>query len=650
EDDKVDGSKQSKRILRRTPVGSGLFCPGTTTTIVDVSGMASRYIRAVAVSEPLLAWVEQDASGPSIYSVVVLDLGKGTQAVVNNGGAGTSNLIVSSSLQIAGGYVAWLEELPGGYQWQVVKIDNPSSVFPFPGTPTVQNATSLSLAADGTKLLLANVGSSSTQGVLTVRVPGADGSYVSGKETTREFTLQSTIGAWSTGFDGAHAVAVPYAYSANPVPIYDWYAGPDNQFGTNGFGANDDVFTSVLPSTAYRSDVALSEGLLIYAMGSVYTDPNADLFSLDLTTMRWESVDARSLYAPTLNGFGTMFYTDFESTSGTTSYRIFARSPGGVETSARIDPLAIGNTKRHYAATGRDLVAFNSVGPGPYWMYVFQPDATGTWFTQSAPNPIQLLKVGAFSATDTSFGTPEAGDGKALISTRGGAPDYYYHPYVIEPTPNLGEPADTDCLAYPARCSLANTVCPGPRCVDITSASCQPSVREPSGGISRHYAAWLGVVPPWADPLSSPVQVFYYSAGADGAFGTADDSPAVPLTDPRCTGVCTARIARVGGSSIGFYDGASLIVVTNPGTAGARSTTVPLPGAVVDFAMAGDYVAYTTVNLNGVQAQTFNIATGASIVWSSHYSPKGAIAVDPSGRIAWEDQFFSTQSIFSATR
>jgi hypothetical protein len=152
--------------------------------------------------------------------------------------------------------------------------------------------------------------------------------------------------------------------------------------------------------------------------------------------------------------------------------------------------------------------------------------------------------------------------------------------------------------------------------------------------------------------LSSGWNACVHHPGADGLFGTGDDTTLV-LNQPGTTTPYGAFGIAVGGDKVAFSDGSNMIVVAT-GPDGVFNTSDDVEynlGAIGsmtqgNIAVAGNYAAWLRSTSNGIQVMYADLALGITRQLTTHYSNKESLALDPSGRLTWIDYAFSTPAIF----
>ncbi|MBI5496025.1 MAG: hypothetical protein HY904_13450 [Deltaproteobacteria bacterium] len=506
-----------------------------------------------------------------------------------------------SGLSLAGACLLWSgppsSDVDG---WQVVCT---ASSFASPLGSHSFTAAAAALAADGLALV---------RGVFDpFPVPTlwlhrrAAGTLFNGTGVRRDYPAGAATQSygWSVAVDGVHVASLEQATEGALGRITDWNAGPDG-----AFGSGDDDLRRLAPASVTRLGASLAGGLLVFSSGG---DSARDILSMDLTTMRWESVGTTAAHVhPVLNGAGTLVFQRGQD--------LVARSPSGRET---VRESVGGAFSGHgMAASGEFLLLAEAPPstPGSPQPTLFRAGTDGLFFTDDDPAPavhdIAGTRHGAY-----------LGGGKGMVvhaSPVDGLPE----PVVLEP--------GTGPLELATQVSLGT--------------GCSEGANSYWGGISRRHAMWDSGN--WA--------ICIHDAGPDEEFGTGDDLPSAKLGSWN-----NVRFAWMDERRMVIntqFTGELSVVDTGPdgrfNTADDVTTPIPLHGRqAMHVALAGNALAYvaTPSGTEGAQVYLHDLATGRATQLTSHHSSKWTsegyamqLAVDASGRTVWTDTLFPYPSLF----
>lgn len=592
----------SQLAIRRAGL-DGAFCTGDdTSAVVYTFGAPNSYISTVAASGERVAWLDQVMVPASATLRLrepgtdgLLGNGDDTSAVVTTTGADPfifEVLLARGVLVYRAGdtaYAVLADPATGSFAGKLPQV-------------LASGVSAVALSADGTRLALAT-----TSGALTVRTPGADGVYLTGDDViATRAAAGGTIQQGALSVEGAHLVAMEWGGGQ----IVHWYAGGNATFESSG---GDDTVSRLLPSADNRYFPSLGSGLsagyLVYqvnALGFLLEQP--DVLSLDLTGLRWEVVGVGASPTVRTNGSGVLFYGNFA--------QVRARTSDGRTSAARSVPAA-------FDVYGDDLVealgtALAVSGPGP----------NGLWFDADDVERTPL-HAGTFSNVVVK-------EGKAAAFRLEGAA---YVPYVYEP--GAGPPAAGTGPVHTAT----------PVLVDGGGTPSDTPQFFQNLAVTRRHVFWSC----GADRFSP--NLCYRWAGPDGTFGTADDgSPVTPLMRPSNPLAPFPGILglRASGDRVVILDNGVGAILLLPGADGrfgtADDSETVLGNGVFDRTLvdlSGDWLVTSAAgDFPGEQITLWDLARGGSRQLTSTYSSKDFLALEPSGRLFWHDAIFSEGAVF----
>jgi hypothetical protein len=481
------------------------------------------------------------------------------------------------------------------FVWNVISA-GPGGSFQTGTTSIVlPNSSNAAISADGSAVAWASPGSGS---VLSVRTTGPNGRFDASDDVVITRPMPANLVPGMMAIDGTRLVVLGRDSSTNTDWIVRWDAGADGIWGTA-----DDVIERSHGSPGLRVQPSLSSGLLAFVQ-------NGDVLAFDLSTLRWESAPAGGAQFLASNGAGTLFWTE--------NGRMKARSPSGIE---RAGPFVSSSGFRMFDAAAADLVA---IDPNTLGVSAYNPDASGLYFTASAPS-------GKIYSTTNSILSVGTGGGKAIVKEISSASTRFYR--IIEPRGGALRDAAT----------LGRVVNAG----SDTCANCTNS---------------LAITSRQALVSCDNAYLCVYNAGIDGEFGTADDPPPVHLN--HATGSPAAGRAinpyrfRASSSTLAFVEAVGpgpTFYVLSAGPDGVFGTSDDREALVENFlngydhfSVVGDRVAFP---LNGApggdQVLVLNGVGGSLVTVTHHYSVKTSTALDLSGRVYWIDSAFAPAGIFS---
>lgn len=477
-------------------------------------------------------------------------------------------------------------------------------------------------AIDSTGTRLAWV-TSGTLHTLHLARPGADGVYGSGDDVVpAPHAYAAASGYEDVAVEGGHAVVTDY--SPNPTGhLVHWAAGPDGTFGTS-----DDSFASMFPTASARELPSLGDGLgggVVYFAQS--QGANFDVFEGDLSAFRWDTHSDFYAVYPRSNRAGTYFFGRSDG--------VWARAPDGRETTRSV-------SSTFYGADGNVFAA--QLRPPGHDVVVHLADASGQFFTPAAPPGVVVLtgKAGASyvgSRTDTA-----AGGGRVIVSSCeawSGSTCTEDGVELIEPSPTL-----TTAVAFR---------------ID-RPADGAPATSTVSGsgvGVSARHAAYT---------CSSTAPAAYAAIcirepGTDGKYEPSSapghDDRTFLLNRPGTTTPYSGTgNVKLDGDRVAFYYGTDVVAV-DAGVDAQFNTSDDVETILGPYAqqgasfiaLAGDFVAWMTTdpalgNAGGPFPFVADVRNRTRRRVADHYSAKYGITVDRSGRVAWEDEVFSTSSVF----
>jgi hypothetical protein len=461
-------------------------------------------------------------------------------------------------------------------------VGNATGVTTYPLPPA---AFAASLSADGALLGWAESHASGTR--LHVRGAGRDKLYGTVDDTEDTRVAPGTT-PWSAeaALDLGHFVLSETGTSTGTYWLQHWAAGPDGIF--DDAASADDTVALILPSSKPRESPSVLAGGVV-SWGITGDGVNlADVLASDLSTYRWETIEAHGFYGLTSNDAGTLFF----SRGGT----LTARSPNGAEEPALTVFTGV------FAASGSNLVT----AEGGAWT-LRRRAGDGTWFTGAA----EVIYAGAVSGL-------AAGDQWGLAHLFSGGSRYRVSD-LSQPTPtstllpiipgttpgNNGWGISAQVVAYqcmsagwgacfhqPGADNLYGTV------DDVTG------VLKTTGGAGAEYGAYgLAVSGDKIAFQDGPGNLVVVAAGADGTFNTADDEE--------------TQLGSAASGSAGNID------------------------------VGGQQVTWLHIGATGgIEVWSADLRTGTSRQVTDHYSMKEQLVAEPSGRIHWVDFVFSAPAVF----
>jgi hypothetical protein len=273
---------------------------------------------------------------------------------------------------------------------------------------------------------------------------------------------------------------------------------------------------------------------------------------------------------------------------------------------------------------------------------VHRTDATGLWFTPAALSTYPAVDVLTVPVGSTLH-MLQAKEGKAIIAVRDAGD--VHRPYVLEPAGagGLRTPNVVDVL-------------PGP------NVSAELSPYRAMAAVGARYAVF-GCE--HASYVAYGNKACLRKAGGTAAnpvFSAIDPATTTVLLHPTGTPLAgqpfyDVRGLRVAGERILIVQSGTIYVLeAGPDGVLGNSDDVetnlgvhwPFLG---QFDMAGNFVVYLEFGApGGKQVILVDMATGgAPQALTSHYSIKDQVAVEPSGRVYWQDAAFLNEAIFVRT-
>ncbi len=575
--------------LRRSATGAA-FCGVDTTTSTGI--YPPMYL--LGASGERVAYV-----GGSSGAWTVLVREPGANGVLGDPDDATTSLGTFSGyvwdVQLAGSYVrAMVAGTATGGQ-MVERVLSSSASFASGFTIFDLPYSSVSLAAlspDGSKLAYTDT----SLGKVVVRFPTA-GRYGAGDVTVTKPLPQGFVGTntASIAIEGNHLVVADAGIGA----LLHWDAGPDGKFGTA-----DDLYGQLKPSKVRRRYAALSAGLFVYEEGS-------DVFALDLTNVRWEDVPSGydTSGALVTAASGSVFFGGSNPFGG--GMPLVARCATGRDSGPGTTP--------NWFSAGGDYVVYDGGG-----LWLGTRDTTGAapsgcFFTGSST--AQLIFSSYFPMHSVVLGET-----------------------VLAANRPWGTPTTTVTAIEPATAGQPLTAGQ----VAVTLAT---GIDYPYGlGLTDRQAVYFC----GSGSFGVGYQACVKGKGAGNLFRGAGAPAAVALLHPPgapgAGTVIPVQYLKVSGRRVvlGALPGSLLLVDAGPDgdLATADDTEVALASQLLDgsqFDIAGNWVAYVTAGSpGGDQIYLYNAVEQTQQQLTFHISTKKNVAVDPSGRVWWEDGVLGT--------
>ncbi|MFT3913667.1 MAG: carboxypeptidase-like regulatory domain-containing protein [Anaeromyxobacteraceae bacterium] len=644
-------------VLLRRPGPDGIFCSGDEPAPVTVRAAQGSYTMH-AVSGTIipgtrcerLAWIEQEFGANFRGRVMVADMQPGVDGV-----CGTSDDTVGAPAQVVAndpGYVAYVKVAGNVLLYRLQSFNNgPTSgnwtivsagAAGFGGaTTTISNPLTIGPSGnwidvnrDGSLLAIVDTG-----GTIHVWRPGPNGLF-EGPGTgddPAEVTRSSGLSPSQLSIDAGHVALIG---SSGPTSyIGHWYAGADGAFQAQNAPDGDDSYALLLPTTANRRSPSIHDGRVYFTVTSGSED---DLHAADLTTLRWETLTGSTNAQLRSNRAGALVF------SGRTG--LTARMPDGLETTCPSCGSFRGlDADGPIVAYGESLAAGNTGGH----VYVNVKDPSGDFFTPSAP-PRLAVDLAGWGYSGNIIGSNigiAVGDNRVIYPAVD-APGTTFGVVVSDVDPDPVAPTVTRQVRVTATAPAGSSL---------------PAGGSKNLGVSARHAAWE------CTTAAGTNRVCLLEAGADGLFGTADDTTAV-LTYPGTATQLQAFYFKLSGDRIliadpnnkppGFTTSWFLIAV-DAGVDHRFNTTDdvlvqvgPFNSTSVDFDLAGSQVVWVAPGSQGglsVYLRNLNAPYPAipsvnpaddGVEVSSHYSTKSGPVVEPSGRVFWNDAVLPTPTIF----
>jgi len=596
------------RMVR--PGADGLFCTGDDAATVFRTPPLNYYTDGVSGFGERVAWWERKNAPGALANLYVREPG-GDRVFGNLDDVTTAFAYNYVDALTMGESALLVHESACGdacstWVWRVINASAAGSWSS--GTTTwdlPSSASSAALSADGKRLAWLDAGP-----VLKVLEPGANGIFDATDVAVSKAVPWTLYAGSELAVDGNHVVALS---NTSPISwLVHWWAGPDGTFGTA-----DDTIERIQAAGGLRYDPSLS--------GSYFAvSRDNDVVGLDLSTLRWEVAPASGLSSShplEADGRGWLFYKPL-------SGDLVARSPAGAETTAAgIDELA---------ALGRELVHADASNG----IFVRQPDASGAWFTASAPAPVRVYQAATVRQLAIGGGNALVVD-YAYSAARGTDVAHY----------RIVEPGAGRTLA-----DLTGLVTP----VDVLADGVRSSWAM-AGAVTQEQVFYS--CHDWA---TANIYLCVHGAGADKVFGTADDPrPATfasavrlkhPSGSPRAgLDVYDARALKVQGRRmiVGEFSPPA-VYLFDAGADGLFNTADDRGRQIASFAagdpdvsLAGDWAAFLDDGAPaGRQVWLVRGFDGAPTAVTAHYSAKTAPTLEPSGRVFWSDYVFVPEAVF----
>jgi hypothetical protein len=595
------------RMIRPGP--DGQFCTSDDVSSVLRAMPFNFYADGVSGFGERVAWWERQNS-PAVANLFVRD--PGSNGVLGTGTDVDATFAFSTIDALTMGETSILIHQSScrpvcATTWRVIHANASGSWTS--GTTTYDlpaSVQSAALSVDGRRLAWIDTGP-----VLRVLDAGKDKRFGTGDDVPASIAVPFSLNTGAAlAVDGTHVVAFG---SGSPVSyLVHWWAGPDGAFGTT-----DDVVEQVRPTAGYRRFPSLASSYL--ALGE-----SSDLLGFDLSTLRWEAAPPQGISWEHLrpDGRGWLLYP-----SGAGSF--VARSPWGSETAGPPSSYAA------LAVSGADLVHPD----GSNRIQYRQPDATGAWFSATAPAPVSLYQVPVANYVQSLF----LGDGKALeldsvYDAVKGQPVAHYH--VLEP--NAGTLA-----TFPASGVAVDVIADG---VSGNWAT--------MGAITRDQAfylchAWSSSTTYLCVLNADPVTHRFTQAAAPPTFASAVKLVHPPGSPLAGQPFMNLRALRVSGGRMLAADYSSLYLF-DAGPDGLFNTADDRERIIANLAVsdddidvAGDWVAWLDYGApGGRQVWLQRGFDGVAVPVTSHYSAKRTVSVEASGRVFWADGLFVPEGVF----
>lgn len=610
----VDGNDVK---VRRRASWSG-FCPGSVPDATLRTAAGGDWVRNLVASGERVAWTENAYGSATNDRVWLREADAG--GTLGEGAADPAPILIATiagpavsqgSVQLAGRYLLMGGSASG---WSLAIAEPAGFAAGFEVVALPWEGQAAAISQDGQTLAFGvQVGRTAS---LTVIQAGRDRLLLTGDdvEAQRSYQLPALPDPWrwSLAADRAHVVALD---TASTHQVTDWFSGVDGVFQDEGAPGSDDTVVRMLPSSTPRRYASMSGGVVAFQNGMT----GADILLVDLTQQRWLAAGGTSYALPTTNGSGTVLFTDVPGYW--MGARFFARYPDGTTSEGAFLPSG---ENQDFAAWGEDLVGNDRTH------VTVQPASGGRWFGAGpAPDPTVVFTAAAQYGIDVFAG----GDGKLIVSDDSSG---VHEPYVLQ--------ADDGLLSHARPVALL----PAPGVV-------------PMSGI---YGAAVAVTERYAFFSCEPAIGFgnrhlcLRDAGNDLTFDATDAGSTVLLRRmPAMMPVESVMDAKASGRRVAIRE-SSMIRVIDAGPNGLfndgaddSERVLSLGYAGPDsFAIAGDWLAYLDSGAPaGLQVYLLHLPSGAVRQLTSHYSTKGGLVVEPTGRVLWRDDLFSASAIFERT-
>ncbi|HEX9242770.1 MAG TPA: hypothetical protein VF875_10060, partial [Anaeromyxobacter sp.] len=597
-------------VIRRPAAGASFCGVGTDTTTSLGLPAVSPY--QLAASGERVAWSD-NSSGNFVFKVREpgpnASLGDPDDVTTTLSGptftanwnlqlAGTQLLARTYTSAVVGGYVHRIWSAPTGFGSNVSTFD----LAMYAGIPSA-------LSPDGKMLAYVSGGS------IVIQLP-TNGRYTAGDAKASKALPPGFSTGEAIAIDGTHLVLADVTGGA----FVHWDAGADGTFGTG-----DDLYATFAPSKTKRPYLALSSGILVYS-------ENSDIFSRDLTSVRWEDVPAGyNTTGPTMaNASGSVFFGGYNSFGGSPPL-LTARCPSGRDTSNGTNPV-------WFAASG-DYLTTGIWGSG---VYLHTRDTTGAspsgcFFTGSSTTRALFGPAQDATYGSAPLATAVLGDAVLVGNWPWGTPDtriYVLEPHVVGST----------IAASGADPVLVSTNIQYPYGLGLTPKQAVYFCGRSSGGYQICVKGKGTVAGLFRDSNAPAEQVLVHP------------SDAAKVADRGTT--LQGQHVKVGGNRLVVNTYTSGTVVVDAGidavfnTSDDHETTlVPYRLDGADYAIAGSWVAYVDAGSpGGDQIYLFNAVDHTVQQLTFHVSAKTNVSVDASGRTWWEDSVFgSTWSVWVRT-
>jgi hypothetical protein len=575
-------------VLRvRRPGADGLFCSpasaidDTETTFYTAAGATVRNVTGSydrARTGEYAAWVERSGS----VDTVMVQAPNGSGLLVPPVPAPAALFSASNVTDVLEGGDCLLSSLSDGSFRVDCKAGGLGGAAGVTTYTVPATARAASLSSDGA--LLGWLESSGGAPALHVRSAGPDRLFGTADDDDAMRVAPGAMPfAAAMAIESGHLVVSETSVSGSTYWFIHWSAGPDGVFDASA-GADDTVSRELPSSEARSSPSILAGGLVAYSVSGLGGNLS-DVLASDLSTYRWEAIEAAGFNGLGTNGAGTLFFH-----RGT---NLTARLPDGTEQQG-------GFFASSFAAAGSNLVTVQG-------STVNLRRRSGTaWF--GTPTPI-------FTGTPNAVA---AGDRFALVQTTESAARRYRVSDLSAPSP-----ATTLLPVIPG-------TTPGDNGFGVSATVVAYQCLSSGWSACVHHPGPNGI---FGDGDDVTLVLKRPSTGTSyGAFGLAVSGDKIAFTDEN------GNLVVAGAGPDGVFNTAD----DTEDTLGPAAST-----AAGTLAVAGDFAAWLQIPAaDGVQVIVADLAKGTQRQVTTHYSMKERPTIDPSGRLTWIDYGFSAPTIF----